>query len=84
MSPRWNGSNRVVSLSTRTYSSGSSVRSIDVWRTWNGWATNDWMTTNVMRVRPRVSTTSMSQRGGRIERSMPGLPGAGRGTFGRC
>ena len=38
-------------------------RSIEVWRTWNGWATNDWMTTNVMRVRPRVSTTSMSQRG---------------------
>src|SRR3954464_343467 len=66
MSPRLNESNRGVSLSTSTYWSGSKVRSIDVCWTWKGCATKVWMTKNVRRVRARVSTTSSSQRGGRV------------------
>ncbi len=65
MSPRWYALQRGVSLSTRTYWPGSSVDSIEVCLTWNGCATNVWMTKNAISVNASVSTTSMSQRGGR-------------------
>ena len=58
ISPRLYVSKRGVSLSTRTYWSGSSVCSIDCCWTLYGWAMNVWMTRKMISVRTSVSTIS--------------------------
>src|SRR6185295_765978 len=64
--PRAYDAQRGVSLSTRTYCSGSRVVSIEPCWTLYGWATKVWMPRKMTTVRTRVSTTSNRQpRAGR-------------------
>ncbi len=61
MSPRWYGSKRGVRRSTRTNWLSWIVSIIDRCWTWNGWATNVWMTKNRIAVRISVSMISIRQ-----------------------